>query len=125
MQLNTPVYQSFEIDFDYDEGTLYQRICFMHSIIRNSIFTESVEKSSVTPKQIGRRNPNQPTSEKSEELTINYLFVRSSWHKSRRFAVKPLNEELLDRFDPDEVRQLPENREYQYCREMLLTILRK
>jgi len=50
MQINTPVYQTFEIDFDCDEGTVYQRFCFVHSIIHNPIFTESVERIISNPK---------------------------------------------------------------------------
>lgn len=50
MQINTPVYQTFEIDFDCDEGTVYQRFCFVQSIIRNPIFTESVERIISNPK---------------------------------------------------------------------------
>lgn len=50
MQINTPVYQTFEIDFDRDEGTVYQRFCFVQSIINNPIFTESVERIISNPK---------------------------------------------------------------------------
>ncbi|MFT3901581.1 MAG: DUF2357 domain-containing protein [Niabella sp.] len=50
MQINTPVYQTFEIDFDSDKGTVYQRFCFVQSIINNPIFTESVEKIISNPK---------------------------------------------------------------------------
>src|SRR5690554_947469 len=50
MQINTPVYQTFEIDFDCDQGTVYQRFCFVQSIINNPIFTESIEKIISNPK---------------------------------------------------------------------------
>ena len=50
MQINTPVYQTFAIDFDCDEGTVYQRFCFVQSIIHNPIFTESVERIISNPK---------------------------------------------------------------------------
>lgn len=50
MQINTPVYQTFEIDFDKNEGTIYQRFCFVQSLIHNPIFTESVEKIISHPK---------------------------------------------------------------------------
>ncbi|OJV81793.1 MAG: hypothetical protein BGO34_08375 [Bacteroidia bacterium 44-10] len=50
MQINTPVYQTFEIDFDRDRGTVYQRFCFVQSIIHNPIFTESVERIISNPK---------------------------------------------------------------------------
>ena len=50
MQINTPVHQTFEIDFDCDEGTVYQRFCFVQSIIHNPIFTESVERIISNPK---------------------------------------------------------------------------
>src|SRR5690554_169619 len=50
MQINSPVYQTFEIDFESDEGTIYQRFCFVQSILNNSVFTESVEKIISNPK---------------------------------------------------------------------------
>ena len=50
MQINTPVHQTFEIDFDCDEGTVYQRFCFVQSIIHNPIFTESVDRIISNPK---------------------------------------------------------------------------
>lgn len=50
MQINTPVYQTFEIDFECDQGTVYQRFCFVQSIIHNPIFTESVERIISNPK---------------------------------------------------------------------------
>ena len=50
MQINTPVYQTFEIDFDRDKGTVYQRFCFVQSITHNPIFTESVERIISNPK---------------------------------------------------------------------------
>lgn len=50
MQINTPVYQTFEIDFDSDNGTIYQRFCFVQSIINNPIFTEAIEKIISNPK---------------------------------------------------------------------------
>jgi len=50
MQINAPVYQVFEVDFNCDQGTVYQRFCFVQSIIHNPIFTESVEKIINNPK---------------------------------------------------------------------------
>jgi len=50
MQINTPIYQTFEIDFNRDKGTVYQRFCFVQSIIHNPIFTESVERIISNPK---------------------------------------------------------------------------
>ncbi len=50
MQINTPIYQTFEIDFDSEKGTIYQRFCFVQSIIHNKIFTESIEKIISNPK---------------------------------------------------------------------------
>lgn len=50
MQINTLVYQTFEIDFDCDEGTVYQRFCCVQSIIHYPIFTKSVERIISNPK---------------------------------------------------------------------------
>ena len=42
MQINSPVQQSFTIDFDNDPQTLYQRFCFVNSIINNEDFENAV-----------------------------------------------------------------------------------
>ena len=50
MQINSPVHQTFEIDFDSNQNTVYQRFCFVQSILNNSDFGESVQKVISNPK---------------------------------------------------------------------------
>lgn len=50
MQINSPVHQTFEIDFDSNQNTIYQRFCFVQSILNNSDFTESVQIVISNPK---------------------------------------------------------------------------
>ena len=65
MQINTPVYQTFEIDFNCDQGKIYQRFCFIQSIVHNPIFTESVEKII--------NNPKTNWEEESESIDIRKI----------------------------------------------------
>src|SRR5690606_20175972 len=44
MQINSPVHQTFEIDFNSNQSTVYQRFCFVQSILNNSDFAEAVQK---------------------------------------------------------------------------------
>jgi predicted component of viral defense system (DUF524 family) len=50
MQINSPVHQTFEIDFDSNYNTVYQRFCFIQSILNNSDFNEAVQKIISNPK---------------------------------------------------------------------------
>lgn len=50
MQINSPVHQTFEIDFNSNQNTVYQRFCFVQSILNNSDFTEAVQKVISNPK---------------------------------------------------------------------------
>lgn len=50
MQINSPVHQTFEIDFDSNHNTIYQRFCFVQSILNNSDFAEVVQKVISNPK---------------------------------------------------------------------------
>lgn len=50
MQINSPVHQTFEIDFNSNHNTVYQRFCFIQSIINNSDFNEAVQKIISNPK---------------------------------------------------------------------------
>lgn len=44
MQINTPVYQNFEINYNSNSNTIYQRFCFVKSIITSDLFDESFER---------------------------------------------------------------------------------
>lgn len=50
MQINSPVHQTFDINFESDSSTIYQRFCFVQSILNNSDFYESVQKIINNPK---------------------------------------------------------------------------
>jgi len=50
MQINSPVHQTFEINFDSNHNTIYQRFCFIQSILNNSDFNEAVHKIISNPK---------------------------------------------------------------------------
>ena len=50
MQINSPVHQTFEINFESDSSTIYQRFCFIQSILNNSDFYESIQKIISNPK---------------------------------------------------------------------------
>lgn len=50
MQINTPIHQNFEVDYNSDSSTVYQRFCFVQSMINNKIFKESIEQIINNPK---------------------------------------------------------------------------
>lgn len=50
MQINSPVEQNFETDFSRDNETIYQRFCFISSIIQNKDFEEAILKIIASPK---------------------------------------------------------------------------
>lgn len=50
MQINSPIHQTFEIDFNSNQNTVYQRFCFVQSILNNSDFSEAVQKVINNPK---------------------------------------------------------------------------
>lgn len=50
MQINSPVHQTFEIDFNSNQNTVYQRFCFVQSVLNNSDFTEAIQKIISNPK---------------------------------------------------------------------------
>ncbi|WP_158859347.1 DUF2357 domain-containing protein [Lunatibacter salilacus] len=50
MQINSPVHQNYEINFDQDNRTVYQRFCFVRSIINATEFEEALQKIFSNPK---------------------------------------------------------------------------
>ena len=50
MQINAPIEQNFETDFNRDNETIYQRFSFINSIIQNKTFEEAVQKIVSNPK---------------------------------------------------------------------------
>ena len=66
LQSGTPVAQNFETDFGKDNLTLYQRFCFVRSILESQEFHESVSKIIASPK----------TSWKEEQEEIDIRRIR-------------------------------------------------
>ncbi|TPD67304.1 DUF2357 domain-containing protein [Flavobacterium microcysteis] len=85
MQINTPIYQTFDINFDCDCGTIYQRFCFVQSIIDNSIFTESIERIIINPK----------TNWETESETADIRKIRRINNHSLRQIISGSNRILL------------------------------
>jgi len=50
MQVNSPVRQSFEIDYEKDNETIYQRFTFIHSLIQAPEFEEAILRIISSPK---------------------------------------------------------------------------
>lgn len=50
MQINSPVSQNFETDFNEDNESIYQRFCFVSSLINSKEFEEAVQKIISSPK---------------------------------------------------------------------------
>lgn len=66
LQSGTPVAQNFETDYGKDNLTVYQRFCFVRSIVDSKEFNESVSKIIASPK----------TSWKEEQEEIDIRKVR-------------------------------------------------
>jgi hypothetical protein len=50
MQINSPIHQNYEVDFDKDPKTIYQRFCFVRSLIGSQEFGEALQKIISNPK---------------------------------------------------------------------------
>lgn len=50
MQINSPVLQNFEASFTEDNETIYQRFCFVSSLVNSKEFEEAVQKIISSPK---------------------------------------------------------------------------
>lgn len=57
MQINSPIHQNYEVDFDQDPKTIYQRFCFVRSIIDSPEFEEALQKIISNPKTNWSENP--------------------------------------------------------------------
>jgi predicted component of viral defense system (DUF524 family) len=49
MQINSPINQNFEIDFNEDNKTIYQRFAFVQTLINSNEFNEAVQKIMSSP----------------------------------------------------------------------------
>jgi predicted component of viral defense system (DUF524 family) len=50
LQSGTPVSQNFEIDYQTDNKTLYQRFCFVRSVVDSKEFNEAISRIIASPK---------------------------------------------------------------------------
>lgn len=50
MQINSPVHQNFETDFEKDNQTIYQRFSFVRSLVNSDEFNEAIQKIISSPK---------------------------------------------------------------------------
>ena len=71
LQSGTPVSQNFEVDYSVDNRTLYQRFCFVRSVIDSKEFNEAIARIIASPK----------TSWKEEFEEVDVRKVRR--HRSR------------------------------------------
>ena len=75
MQIDSPITQNFETSFDTDSQTLYQRFCFVRSLIDSKEFEEAVQKVV--------SNPTTKWEEEQEEKDIRGI---------RRFTQKSIKQ---------------------------------
>lgn len=122
MQINTPVYQTFEINFDCDKGTVYQRFCFIQTIIHNPIFSESVEKIISNPKTSWEMEPESTDIRKIKRInnhSLRQIITGSNRmplqenHAMRNYGINsvPLR---INNFRNNENTDTPENRFIKY-----------
>lgn len=81
MQIDSPITQHFDTDFDTDSQTLYQRFCFVKSLIDSKEFEEAVQKVV--------SNPTTKWQEEQEEKDIRG--IRRFNQKSIRQLVTKTN----------------------------------
>ncbi len=90
MQINSPVEQNFEIDFDNDNETIYQRFSFINSIIQNKNFEEALQKIISAPK----------TTWANIEEEVDTRSLRRLTSHSIRQLISSSNRVLLDTNHP-------------------------
>ncbi|WP_243347233.1 DUF2357 domain-containing protein [Parabacteroides sp. FAFU027] len=86
MQANSPVYHHFEIDYENDNQTLYQRFAFIKSIIFTDEFSESVHRVVSAPVTRWRE-----TTELTDICKINRFNnsnIRELISRSRRYSLR-------------------------------------
>ena len=56
MQINSPVTQNFQIDFNKDNETIYQRFAFVSTLINTNEFNDAIHKITSSPTTKWREN---------------------------------------------------------------------
>lgn len=86
MQIDSPVSQNFETNFDTDSQTLYQRFCFVKSLIGSKEFEEAIQKIV--------SNPTTKWEDEQEENDIrnikrfNQKFINQLISKGNRIPIE-------------------------------------
>jgi predicted component of viral defense system (DUF524 family) len=124
MQINSPITQNFEINFDNDNQTIYQRFAFVSSLINTYEFNEAVQKIIASP-----------TTRWHEELELkdirsvrrmNSFSIRQIVSGSNRVKLASPIGKLYDvpakieSTHKKETRDTPENRFIKYALEVFL-----
>ncbi len=124
MQINSPVTQNFEINFEKDNETIYQRFAFVSSLINTNEFNEAVHKIIASP-----------TTKWLEELElkdirsvrrINSFSIRQIASRSNRVKLATSVENLYDvpskieTSRKSETTDTPENRFIKHALEVFL-----
>lgn len=73
LQSGTPVSQNFEINFDIDNRTLYQRFCFVRSVIDSKEFNEAVSRIIASPKTTWREEELEQDIRKVKRFTSKLI----------------------------------------------------
>ena len=124
MQINSPITQTFEINFDKDNETIYQRFAFVSALINTSEFDEAVHKIIASP-----------TTKWLEELELkdirsvrrmNSFSIRQIASRSNRFKLATPIGNLCDvptkieTTHKSETTDTPENRFIKHALEVFL-----
>lgn len=73
MQINSPILQNFETDFNEDNETIYQRFCFVNSLINSREFEEAIQKIISSPKTIWTNEIEQSDIRKIKRFSSNEI----------------------------------------------------
>ena len=124
MQINSPITQTFEINFDKDNETIYQRFAFVSALINTNEFDEAVQKIIASP-----------TTKWLEELELkdirsvrrmNSFSIRQIASRSNRFKLATPIGNLYDvptkieTTHKSETTDTPENRFIKHALEVFL-----
>ncbi|MCC5918152.1 MAG: DUF2357 domain-containing protein [Cryomorphaceae bacterium] len=92
LQIESPVYQNFEVDFNSDPKTIYQRFAFVKSLLNNEEFWESIQKIISAP--TSRWNTESEQMDVQKVRRINSKTVRQLTSGSNRVKFNRQNTSL-------------------------------
>lgn len=85
MQINTPVYQNFDINYDNDSNTIYQRFSFIKSFIDSEDFTSAISKIISNPSTTWEQEDVMIHTNQVKRVTGN--FIRQLTSRGQRTSV--------------------------------------